>query len=206
MSDNKFVVLEGIDGSGTSTQLEKLSSYCKEKNINSHFTSEPTSSLIGLTIREFLKGKSKIAKSALPYLFLADRINHLDGEDGIIHHLNQDRYVFCDRYLFSTLAYQSLDFNIDLLYNQNKNFLLPSRVIFIDTPVAVADSRITSRDKEREIYEKAQLQHQIRENYFKAFELFKNEIKLLVIDGEKSIDAIFTKIINFLELENEISN
>lgn len=201
MIHEKFVVLEGIDGSGTSTQLDKLSNYCKKHEIKSHFTYEPTNSPIGAIIRSYLKGEKIITNSTLPYLLLADRNEHLQNEQGILYHLNQNSYVFCDRYIFSTLAYQSLDFSIKSLYEQNKQFLLPHKVIFIDTPVSIADARIESRNKDREIYEEVKLQQLIRENYLKAFDFFKDEIELLTINGEKSIQAIFDEIINFLEFK-----
>lgn len=200
--ENQFVVFEGIDGSGTSTQLKRLESYCLKKSIPAFFTAQPTDSPIGKLIRQYLRGENEAEDSTLALLFTADRNEHIAGKKGILSALKEGKWVFCDRFHFSTLAYQSLTMPMENLYCQNKDFLLPDHLFFIDTPFETADKRISDRNQEREIYEKPQLQKIIRENYFKAFDFFKDsKLQIHLLDGEKSIEELHQEILMLLEFE-----
>lgn len=200
---NQFIVFEGIDGSGTSTQLKQLENYFSTHEIPALFTAEPTSNPIGLLIRRYLKGELQAENSTLASLFTADRMEHLHGKGGIIEALKAGKWVICDRFHFSTLAYQSLTVPMEQLYRQNKDFLLPDHLFFIDTPFETADQRITHRNQPREIYEKPSLQKQIRENYFEAFEFFKNpKMQINLLDGEKEIEFLHQEILQILSLKN----
>lgn len=203
MKSDKFIVLEGIDGSGTSTQLKLLKQYFDDHKIYSFFTCEPTTSAIGKLIRTYLKGNDTTTEEALAYLFSADRACHLNGSGGIVEALDSGKWVICDRYIFSTLAYQSCNCNYDFLLSLNSNFLLPSKVIFIDTSAESANERVEARGEAREIYENLQTQKVVRQNYLRAFNDFSDKIELLTINGENSIEEIFATILNFLGLKDE---
>lgn len=196
---DRFIVIEGIDGSGTSTQLKELKKFFAKTDQPAHFTCEPTPSEIGKLIRRLLKGEILLDNNTLALLFKADRYEHLYGTDGILSHIEKGEWVICDRYHFSTLAYQALKTDIQILYEQNREFPLPSITFFIDTPPDEADRRINHRNETREIYETLQIQQEVRKNYYKAFDLFKNqkddiEMQLEILNGKESIEILFNKI------------
>lgn len=109
MSTPKFIVLEGIDGSGTTTQLSRVSAALRTLGHRVHETREPTGGRIGKLIREQLSDPSGVSARCLALLFAADRIDHLDRE--ILPALARGEVVVCDRYVMSSLVYQSLDCN-----------------------------------------------------------------------------------------------
>ena len=106
---SNFVVLEGIDGSGTTSQLRLLKEKfaLEDKGNSVVFTQEPTSGSIGILIRSALQGSSVFAPETMTRLFAADRCEHLYGKEGIKAALTAGKAVFSDRYLFSSLAYQT---------------------------------------------------------------------------------------------------
>lgn len=195
MTENKnnvisdFFVIEGLDGAGTTTQAKKLAAELP----NSIFTWEPTDSEIGKLLRQILSHKLSIDKITLAHLFAADRSNHLYGKNGIIEQCKTHK-VFCDRYILSSFAYQSIDINEEIIINLNKMFLIPQKTFFIDTPVDICMQRLEKRTN-REIYEHHELQLKIRDKYTKGINIFKNlGWNIQIIDGTKNIDEIFREI------------
>ena len=186
---SNFFVIEGLDGAGTTTQAKKLA----KELPNSIFTWEPTDSEIGKLLRRILSQNLSIDKNTLAYLFATDRSNHLYNDNGIITQCKTTK-VFCDRYILSSFAYQSIDISEEIVLNLNKNFPTPEKTFFIDTPVDVCMQRLEKRDN-REIYEHYELQLKIREKYIKSIDVFKNEgWNIKIIDGTKTIDEIFSEI------------
>ena len=90
---DRFIVFEGIDGSGTTTQLNKLLKLCDDRNIKAIGTQEPTASPIGLLIRDFLSKKKDFADETIVRLFATDRCQHIYGKDGIIE--NTEKAFSC---------------------------------------------------------------------------------------------------------------
>ena len=181
---NNFIVLEGLDGSGTTTQAKLLA-----QHLNGVFTFEPSDNAVGTLIRQILRKEKSVTADTLAYLFKADRQEHLFGKNGIIQQINDSKTVVCDRYLFSSLAYQSLNCDFDEILRLNKDFPLPSVLFFIDTPIEECLKRIGTRGSEPELFEKAELQRKIYDNYLRGFAAF-NEINLIKLDGTKSIEEL----------------
>ncbi|MBQ8014462.1 MAG: dTMP kinase, partial [Treponema sp.] len=105
-----FIVFEGIDGAGTSTQIEML-----KKRPDAHrffFTTEPTDSETGKFLRRMLKGDVELDARTSAFLFAADRNEHLFGKGGtncgVVEKAQSGKIVVSDRYLFSSLTYQSV--------------------------------------------------------------------------------------------------
>jgi len=190
-----FVVLEGLDGAGTTTQKELFSHRMKEQGIPCYQTAEPTDMPAGRLIRAILKGEVKVAGATLARLFAADRSEHIfDPVDGILHHLSLGETVICDRYAFSSLAYQSLPCGFDFVLGLNKDFPLPSHLFFIDVPPSVCEERLKERLK-REIFEHEHLQRRVLANYRKTLELYADSgVEITVIDGCEDRDLISEKI------------
>lgn len=194
-----FWVLEGLDGSGTTTQLHAIEKQLTEKNIPFFSTCEPTVYETGVFLRKILSGEIRIPQSSIAHMFSTDRDNHIyNTEYGILSHLNKGETVISDRYLFSSLAYQSIGFEYEKVLTLNSMFPMPEKVIFIDTDPKDCINRINSRGMEKEIYEKLEYQIKVRENYLRCFETLPEGCTLIKIDGslpkEKVSELITTSL------------
>lgn len=187
-----FIVFEGLDGAGTTTQSRILSERMQQHGQPSVLTCEPTDSFIGRAVRHILQDKEMVAQGTLARLFAADRNNHLyHPEDGIVAHIDKGEKVICDRYLFSSLAYQSIDWSFDEVWDLNCSFPLPEHLIFLDVSPEEGQRRILKRDTPQEIYEKKDLQDEIRANYFHTFTLFEHTSMVLhIFDGTLPVDEL----------------
>ena len=191
-----FWVLEGLDGAGTTTQLKNLETYMNGKGIRVFRTAEPTIYESGLLIRRVLSGQFKVPQSTTAYLFAADRDNHLNNpEYGIKAHLASGEKVICDRYFFSSLAYQSIGFSFEEVQRLNSAFPYPELVLYVDTPVEDCIKRIDSRGEEKEIYEKLDYQIKVRDNYERIFSALPSGCRLIRVDGRLSREEIFNYLV-----------
>lgn len=182
----KFIVLEGLDGSGTTSQLKFLSQYLKEEKNKVHLTREPTQYLIGGLIKSWLANDWKSTPECLQLLFTADRAYHLDKE--IIPLLKKGVTVISDRYFFSTLAYGLLEIkDKKWLLNINKRFILPDIVIFVDASPEICIERIGRDRFSVELFEKVEKLEKVRKGYLEIFKKFKD---IYIIDGNKSIKDV----------------
>ncbi len=192
----KFIVFEGLDGAGTSTQSKLLSDNIKEAFL----TYEPTDSQIGNLIRECLKKKIHFSTLTLAYLFSADRVDHLYKIDGIINRCKSNQVVISDRYIFSSLAYQSLDVPFDNVLELNKHFPLPEILFFLNTSLDVCRDRINIRGSEEELYEGNILQEKILKNYLKAFSFYeKIGLNIIQLDGNLPIEKLLELELQYLK-------
>ena len=194
---DNFVVLEGLDGSGTTTQLALLHSRLGSLGKPHHCTSEPTEGPVGTLIRSALRGNVALDHGTIAYLFAADRHEHLFAiEDGIVARTKRGELVVSDRYLFSSLAYQGLLCGKDLVRALNDRFPLPADVIFLDTPVNVSQRRISGRPG-REIFDDEALQSKVRELYLDAFEAYgATAMRVHVLDGAAPVEQVAVEVWN----------
>lgn len=182
----KFIVFEGLDGSGTTTQIGLFIEYLKKKKIKAHLTREPTQYIIGGLIRSWLANDWKSTPECLQLLFTADRAYHLDKE--IMPLLKRGITVISDRYFFSTLAYGLWEIkDKNWLFDINKRFILPDVTIFVDTSPEVCIERIKKDRFSVELFEKTEKLKKIRKAYLEIFKKFKN---IYIIDGNKSIKDV----------------
>jgi dTMP kinase len=185
----KFIVLEGLDGSGISAQSTMLELYLRGKGFKTFLTKEPTTGLIGGMIKEALKEDWSTSVKSLQLLFCADRAKHL--EDEIEPALKKGRMVICDRYLFSTLAYgfgAGVDFH--WLYSVNRSFRLPDLTIFIDISPDVSVTRIEKGRESRELFEKRESLSKVRRAYLNLAKRFRFKI----VSGEQSVGDVSKEI------------
>ena len=148
----RFVVLEGLDGAGTTTQSARLASRLRAVGLEVVETREPTAGAVGRLIRQTLRGESEgPAPTTLPWMFAADRADHLARV--VEPALARGAWVVADRYRPSSLAYQSEDWPMDLVESLNQWFRAPDLLLFLDVPVADCLARIQARGEAREIFE-----------------------------------------------------
>lgn len=190
----KFIVFEGIDGSGKSTQIRMLSKRIQDMNLKVYTTFEPTAGTIGTLIRQMLSGKIKIDQRTLAFLFAADRMDHLvNEENGIRKKIDSGELVICDRYYFSSYAYHAQYMDMEWVIHANSlnaDTLRPDLTVFIDVEPEECFERIQTNRSDFEMYEKIDIMKKVRTNYLKAFERLKDLEKIVVIDGNKLADHV----------------
>ena len=191
-----FIVLEGIDGAGTSTQIELLKKRPDADRF--FFTTEPTDGPTGKFLRTMLKGDVQLEPRTAAYLFAADRCEHLWGTSalngGIVHECQQGKIAVSDRYFFSSLTYQSVTCGEELPRTLNAIFPLPQLLFFFEIDPEISLKRVLGRG-ETEIYEKIDFQKATAERYRKVIAEYdgtpKGEgMKVVRIDASQPVDAV----------------
>lgn len=194
MKKGIFIAFEGIDGSGKSTQIQMLAERLRGENLRCYQTCEPSTGPIGSLTRQILTGRIKTDNRVIAAMFAADRLDHLLNEvDGIARKVEDGICVITDRYYFSSYAYHSVDVPMDWVIKTNEEsakVLRPDITIFLDIDADTAMERITKNRFHTELFEKKSRLEKVRNNYFKAFELLKEEEKVLIVDGTKSVEEI----------------
>ena len=152
-----FIVFEGLDGSGKSTQIRLLEEKLKLYGLKIHTTSEPTNSATGGLIRDTLSNNTKRHPAELAALFLTDRIAHnINPSWGIQNFLNDGITVICDRYYYSSFAYQGMETNLDWVMDINLNcpqIMKPDLCIYLDAEPEKCKKRVDSERVHLEIFE-----------------------------------------------------
>lgn len=180
-----YVVLEGLDGAGTTTQTHRLVARLARTGHEVVRTNEPTDREVGRLIRRVLQGdQAAPSRKVLPWLFAADRADHLDAV--VRPALARGDWVVSDRYLPSSLAYQSLEVDMDEVWALNETFEAPDRLLFLRVSVETALERINAREGLREIYETREHLEAVAE----AYEIVLARLRLAgwtiaEVDGEK---------------------
>ena len=190
-----FIVLEGLDGSGTTTQLELLSRRLSREGRMHAATFEPTDGPVGALLRKILARDVRAHPATVAMLYAADRNEHVnDPESGILARTSRGELVICDRYLFSSLAYQSVDSGFDYVFGLNRRFPVPQCLLFLDTPVEVCQRRLSRRGK-AELFDGAAFQSRVRENYLSVIERFRpTGMEIFILPGDRSEQAIAEEI------------
>ncbi|OGE75332.1 MAG: dTMP kinase [Candidatus Doudnabacteria bacterium RIFCSPHIGHO2_01_52_17] len=186
-----FVVFEGPDGSGQSTQVELLVNYLKAKGCKVLATKEPTlQSKAGKTIREALDEKIKLGPQELQGLFTKDRASHL--KNIILPALKRGKIVISDRYFFSSFAFGAANgVSLDWLVRMNKMFLHPDLTLILDVPAEVSVGRIEKRGKLKTLFEKKQK----LEKVIKIYRIFPRRFSnVYLVDGRKPIPKVFQSV------------
>jgi len=190
----KFIAFEGIDGSGKSTQIQLLAARLKQENIPCYTTMEPTNSLIGTMIRQILTGRMTADNRVIAALFVADRLDHLLNDvDGIAAKVADGMIVLTDRYYFSSYAYHSIDMPMEWVIqanSQSQSILRPTVTVFVDVEPDAALERITKNRGRRELFEEKTRLVKVREKYLEAFDQLKDAEKVVIVDGNRAIDAV----------------
>jgi dTMP kinase len=205
MIEGHFIVLEGIDGAGTTTQVELLGSALRRRGLPVHTTREPSDGPIGTMIRQVLRGRLVVpgvsgarapAWTTMALLFAADRVDHLDAE--IVPNLLDGVTVVSDRYDHSSVAYQSADViapdAVEWIKAINSKARRPDLTIVVDVRPETAARRRKQRAGRPELYEDADLQARLADFYTRLEEHFPGE-RIVHIDGERDADAVHRDVL-----------
>lgn len=187
----KFIVIEGLDGSGHSSQVSLLKDFFVKNNYQVVSSKEPTQeSEAGKEIKKILENSIKIDAVELQKLFAEDRKWHLENK--IIPALKEGKLVISDRYCFSSFAYGAADgVDLDKLIKMNENFLLPDLTFILKVRPEICIKRIEKRGTPKTLFEKEERLAKVWNFYEKFSQMFDN---IIIIDGEMSIEQVFDKI------------
>lgn len=228
MERGKFIVFEGIEGSGKSTQAELLYQYMKDNEIPVYLTKEPSDGPIGeLCHKEYLSGKQKTHPEVINKMIRTDRVDHvLNKENGILLMIENGINVISDRYAMSDFAYANIEnlsypkFAVETIsqcIKENKialSYLIPDITFFVDTDPKVCMDRINARNDTKEIYDNIESLERLQKSY--KFYLYKQEeikedhiIKLwpyfntCIVDGNGNATDIHKYIVNVLNFKED---
>jgi dTMP kinase len=197
-----FIVLEGIDGAGTTTQTARLVSALTAQGRRTQATREPSDGPVGVLLRQMLRGRvvspsgKAPASEELALLFAADRLDHGSAElrpllaDGVS--------VVSDRYDYSSVAYQSAGHadlgRIAWLRDLNRFAMRPDLTVVLDVSADVARARRLARAGAREIFDDDQLQAHLAGFYAQIDQHFPTD-RIVHVDGDASADAVASAVL-----------
>jgi len=196
---NNFIVFEGIDGSGTTTQMAYLASVFSQRKTPFFFTAEPTERPEGKLIRRILKGELDADPGTVAHLFASDRYQHLYGKDGILEHLERGEIVICDRYVLSSLAYQGISCGNDLPHYLNARFPPPGLTVFFRIEASKAMQRVQKR-QELEIFEKLPFQQAVEAAYeAEIASAMQSGWKIEILNAADSLENVSRQLVEIID-------
>lgn len=194
-----FIVLEGIDGAGTTTQARCLAERLERMGRRAHVTREPSTGPVGRLLREILAGQhrgpdgAQVSGDAMALLFAADRRDHVDRE--IEPQLRNGFDVISDRYLLSSLAYQAEESDRTWVEGLARNVRAPDLTFLLDVPIEVAAERRRKAGRETERYDADQLLARIAHNY----RTIARELPAVVhLDGSAAVEEVTGALVSAL--------
>jgi len=208
VSSGVFLVLEGIDGAGTTTQTERLATTLRAVGRDVHATREPSTGPVGALLRQILSGRLLAGSRRRPgvlgapdwetmaLLFAADRLDHVATEIEPV--LARGGVVLSDRYDASSLAYQSVTSDGDegslaWIRGLNSRARRPDLVVVLDVPAGVAEARRAKRGGADELYDQRATQEALATFYRDLAEHMPNDA-IVVVSGEGTQDEIAARV------------
>lgn len=206
--DGVFVVFEGIDGSGTTTQADLYGRHLRGKRRLAHVTREPSHGPIGSLLRLVLSRRITMASGShaetMALLFAADRLDHIEAE--VLPLLREGYVVISDRYDLSSLLYQAVTAGADpaaggdvvgWIRSLNRFARRPDATVVIDVPPEVAEVRRRARGGPAEIFDESDLQTRLARAYFRAEDVVPGD-RVIHVDGTLPVEAVHASIVDAL--------
>jgi len=192
--EGKFIVIEGLDGSGKTTQIRLLVKRLRAMGRAVAETAEPTTNATGGLIRDALSGFTPRTGTEIAALFMADRVAHnVNPVNGIRALLAQGRDVICDRYYYSSLAYQGVVSDPDWVFHINVDcpeIRKPDLCVFLDLDDEACLRRMEAGRAYREIYENENTLLAVRQRYFAAFERLKDRDHIVIVNADRTPEEV----------------
>lgn len=206
--DGVFVVLEGIDGAGTTTQADLYGKYLRQKKRLVHVTREPSGGPVGSLLRLVLSRRLTMPSGAhaetMALLFAADRLDHVETE--VLPLLREGYVVISDRYDLSSILYQAVTAGVEpsagsdvvaWIRTLNRYARRPDATVVVDVPPEVAESRRRARGGSAELFEEAELQARLARAYFRAEDVVPGD-RLIHVDGTAPVESVHAAITSAL--------
>ena len=199
----RFIVFEGIDGAGKTTQIELLEKYLQGQGRRVWRTAEPTESVSGGLLRDALGGVSNRTACEMAALFVLDRIFHnVNPVSGIEKMLSDGIDVICDRYYYSSLAYQGSETDEKWVREMNLScpeIRRPDICIFLDLTPEQSMARIDRGRVTHEIYESVEKLSRVRDQFYRVFESLRGTDRICIVNAARPIEDIHQEILGLLE-------
>ena len=202
VSNGIFITLEGIEGSGKTTQHQKLSAHLEKTGRQIVSTREPGGTGIGKVLREMIlspETKFQCDKTEI-LLFFADRMEHV--ETVVKPALEEGKVVICDRYFDSTVAYQigGRDMPADFIHALQTHInLVPDLTLLFDiSPEEGLRRAINRADLDRFEQEEMDFHHRVRNTYLGIADKEPNRVRKIEV-GTLSVDDVFDKVLALIE-------
>ena len=203
LGPGRLIVIEGLDGAGTTTQVRMLHARLS-RTCSVYVTYEPSEGPVGLLIRAALEHRVRVDDATLAALFAADRMDHLyhtTGQGGIAAHLARGDHVLTDRYHLSSLAYQGMSLEWGWIWDMHARCIRPDLTLFVDVPVAVCLERIAQgRGEHFDLFENQGALTRARESYLRSIERLRERGETIaVVDGDATPDEVHARIWTHVE-------
>jgi len=196
-----FIVLEGIDGAGTTTQCQQLADWLRGRGELAHLTREPSDGPIGTMLRQVLSKRLQaktmsgdnvsMDPATVALLFAADRLDHLQNE--VVPYTEAGYHVVCDRYVLSSLAYQSVGVDMKFVRQINDKALAPDLTVFLQVSPEVAMQRIDANRPGRDVFETLGFQRKVAAAYDEVVKAYRGG-RVETLDGEMRPDTVFARL------------
>ena len=194
MKRGRFIVLEGLDGAGTTSQAERIAAALRRQGQVVRVTREPSDGPVGvllrqaLTARVALPSREPLTSETLALLFAADRMDHLAAT--VEPALARGEIVLCDRYVLSSLAYQGASAPLAWVAELNGRARPADLTLFLEVDTATAARRRAARGGDAELFDDEPQQRRIARGYREAIRRYGRREKVFVIDGERSLEQV----------------
>jgi dTMP kinase len=199
----RFVVLEGIDGSGTTTHVARLGDRLRTMRVPVRGTREPSDGPVGTLLRQVLTGRVIVPGGRSPgwatmaLLFAADRMDHVESE--ILPFVAAGGVMLSDRYDASSLAYQSVSSGVEAkqavewIRSLNRYARRPDLVLVLDLPPELAAERRVRRGDAAQLYEQSEMQRELAA-FYRNLPRHMPDDRIAVIDGTGTIEEVHSRI------------
>ncbi|MFW6067462.1 MAG: dTMP kinase [Myxococcota bacterium] len=217
MIEGQFIVIEGVDGAGTTTQTRLLVSALRKRGLPVRATCEPSDGPFGMMLRQILTGRVVVpgmsgarppSWTTMALLFAADRLDHLEAE--VVPNLMDGVTVVSDRYDHSSVAYQSVTGETEegeevvrWLKEINRHARRPDLTVVLDVPPEVAAKRRSERDRVQELYDDEEVQQRLAAFYVDIDRHFPED-RIVHVDATKDVEAVAADVMRAVrELRGE---
>lgn len=194
----RFIVFEGIDGAGKTTQIELLAARLQKAGRRIYRTAEPTESVTGGLLRDALAGVSQRTACEMAALFTIDRVFHnVNPVNGIEKMLAAGIDVICDRYYYSSLAYQGSETDPVWVRDMNINcpeIRRPDICVFLDLTPAQSMERINRNRVTHEIYENEERLERVRRQFMTAFDALRDTDRIAIVNAARTPEEVHEEI------------
>ncbi len=201
MGPPRFIVFEGLDGAGTTTQSFLLAHALRRQGIATEVTQEPTNGPFGATLRQIIEGRLDVDPATLAKGFAADRSDHLHNRhNGIDKALADGSWVVCDRYLLSSLAYQHRQgISFEAILALNADVRVPDLTLFFAADPKTCAERLGHKSRHPELFHDLEALAAVADNYLKAIEVTKDRFPTVVVAADGTPDEVHGRVVAALE-------